>query len=205
MQRMLFQKTAGSLLLAAGMIAAPLASAGTLTYQGVTFTFTEAANVLTLEIDAAGRTGDWTTANYIGALQVKDIGTFASVGLSGEAGPPNTTAASSWTYFPNELNSSGCAGGSSGVQRACFDATNHADRIALADNMIFHFTFTGGTQDFSDPHLKLAFYGSTGVDDNSKVGSLLSMNIPAVPEPESYGMFLMGLGILAFLARPRKA
>jgi hypothetical protein len=202
MHKMIVQKTAGSLLLAAGMIAAPLASAGTLTYQGVTFTFSEAANVLTLEIDAAGRTGDWATATNIGMLQVKDVGSFTSVGLSGEAGPPSTLAASSWTFSPSELTANGCDGGSTGAQRACFYAANTSDRIALADNMIFHFTYTGGTQNFSDPHLKLAFYNGDGTD---KVGSLLSMNIPAVPEPESYGMFLMGLGILAFLARPRKA
>ena len=203
MHKMIFQKAAGSLLLAAGMIAAPLsASAGTLTYQGVTFTFTDVANVLTLEIDAAGRTGDWATATNIGMLQVKDIGTFTTASLSGEAGPPNTTAASLWTFAPNELSANGCDGGSTGVQRACFYAGSTANRIALADNMIFHFTFNGGTQNFSDPQLKLAFYVGDSVD---KQGSLLSMNIPAVPEPESYGMFLMGLGILAFLARPRKA
>ncbi|MBA5689420.1 PEP-CTERM sorting domain-containing protein [Rugamonas apoptosis] len=204
MHKMIFQKTAGSLLLAAGLIAAPLSAHASLTFQGVTFTFTQsAANVLTLEIDAAGRTGDWATATNIGLIQVKDIGSFTTAALSGEAGPPNTTAASLWTFSPNELNANGCDGGSSGAQRACFFAPDTSKRIGLADDMIFHFTYTGGTQNFSDPHLKLGFYNGNGED---KVGSLLSMNIPLnpVPEPETWGMFMMGLGILAFLARPRK-
>lgn len=202
MRKMIIQKTAGSLLLAAGMIAAPLASAGTLTYQGVTFTFTDAANVLTLEIDAAGRNGDWATASTIGALQVQSVGgSWTDVALSGEAGPPDTTMASNWgKYIDAELNANSCGNGN-GSHAACFMAHSTGELISLDDHMVFHFTFTGPTN-FSDPSLKLQFYGDAM---DKKVGSLLSVNIPAVPEPESYGMFLMGLGILAFLARPRKA
>lgn len=204
MHKMICQKTAGSLLLAAGLIAAPLSAiAGSITFQGVTFTFTEdSATQLTLEIDAAGRTGDWATATNIGMVQVKSLGSFTTASLTGDAGPTNTLLASGWTFSPNELTANGCDGGSSGDQRACFFAPTTGDRIALGDDMKFHFTFTGGTQDFSNPSLKVGFYVG---DSPDKQGSLLSMNIPAVPEPESYGMFIMGLGILAFLARPRKA
>ena len=117
MHKMICQKTVGSLLLAAGLIAAPLsASAGTLTYQGVTFTFTEdSATQLTLQIDAAGRTGDWATATNIGMLQVKSIGSFTTASLTGDAGPTNTLLANGWIFSANELTANCCDGGSSGV------------------------------------------------------------------------------------------
>lgn len=195
-----FSNTAGGLALAAGLIAAPLsASAGSYTQDGVTFTFTDIGNVLTLEIDAAGHSGGWATATNIGTVQVKDVGTFSSVALSGEGG---TSAASLWTFSPNELSANGCTGGSGGNQRACFYAASTSDRIGLTDDMLFHFTFTGGTQNFSNPELKVAFYNGNSPD---KVGSLLSVNIPAVPEPDTYGMLMLGLGILGYLARTRKA
>lgn len=82
------------------------AQAGTLEYQGVTFTSSWTDNVLTLEIDAANRTGDWAKATTIGALQLKDIGSFDSVTLSSAPG-----GAANWTLSSNELNANGCGGG----------------------------------------------------------------------------------------------
>ena len=159
-----------------------------LTYQDVTFTTSWSGNVLTVEIDAANPSGDWATATTIGALQVKDIGTWDSVSMTGPG------AASSWTIAPNELSANGCDGGSSGNMRACAYGTH----VTLTDDMIFTFTFTGGVQDFSSPQLKVLFYEGDGT---TKVGSLLSMNVPAVPEPGTYAMLLGGLGIVAFARR----
>ena len=160
-----------------------------LTYQGVTFTTSWSGNVLTVEIDAANPTGDWATATTIGALQVKDIGTWDSLTLSGPGG------SSGWTILPNELSANGCDGGTQGNMRACAFGTH----VTLTNDMIFTFTFTGGTQDFSSPHLKVMFFEGDG---EQKVGSLLSMNVPAIPEPGTYAMLLGGLGVLA-LARRR--
>lgn len=163
------------------------AAAGTLTFQGVTFESSFAGNVLTIEIDAVGRTGDWASAVSMDTIAIKDVGTYSFVSLSGPGG--------AWTYSGNELNASGCAGGLSG--NACF---SHAP-VALGDDMIFNFTFSGGPLNLDVPHLKVHFLDANG----DKQGSLLSQNITTpIPEPETYAMLLAGLGLLGFAARRRK-
>lgn len=189
----IIRRTLLSALLAGGAIAS--AQAGTLEFQGVTFTSSWTGNVLTLEIDAAHPTGDWSTATAIGALQLKDIGTFDSVSLTSAPG-----AAANWTLSSNELNANGCGGGSHAGTGLCFSG----NQVALSDDMVFKFTFNGGVTDFSSPHLKVNFFGDAG---GKKVGNLLSENIPLapVPEPQTYAMMLGGLAVLGAMARRRKA
>jgi hypothetical protein len=181
-----------SALLAAGFVAS--ASAGTLTYQGVTFTSSWTGNVLTLEIDAAHPLGDWATATTLGALQLKDVGSFDSVSL---ASAPGT--AINWTLSSDELTANGCSGGAHVGTSLCYSGAH----VALADDMIFKFTFTGGATDFTSPHLKVNFFNGNGAD---KVGSLLSMNIPVapVPEPQTWAMLFGGLSVIGAMARRRK-
>jgi hypothetical protein len=186
------RKTLFTSLLALGATAS--AQAGTLTYQGVTFTSSWTDNVLTLEIDAAHRTGDWATATTLGALQLKDIGNFDSVTLSAAPG-----GAANWTLSSSELNANGCGGGAHVGASLCFAG----DHIALSDDMVFKFTFNGGATDFSSPHLKVNMFNGDG---GRKVGSLLSRNIPLqpVPEPQSYAMMLGGLALMGVVVRRRK-
>ena len=186
------RNAAVSVLLAAGLAAS--ASAGTLTFQGVTFTTSWSGNVLTLEIDAANPTGDWASATSIGALQLKDIGSFDTVSLSSAPGD-----AVNWTLSSNELNANGCGGGAHVGTSLCYSGA----RVALTDDMLFRFTFTGGATNFESPHLKVNFFG----EGDRKVGSLLSMHIPAapVPEPQAYAMLFGGLAALGVAARRRKA
>jgi hypothetical protein len=186
------RKTLLSTLLAAGAIAS--AQAGTLEYQGVSFTSTWTDNVLTLEIDAAHRSGDWAAATTIGALQLKDLGRFDSVSLTSAPG-----GAANWTLSSSELNANGCGGGAHVGASLCFSG----EHVALSDDMVFKFTFNGGATDFSSPHVKVNFFNGDG---GRKVGSLLSENIPlqAVPEPQSYAMLLGGLGLMGVVARRRK-
>jgi hypothetical protein len=188
----IFRRIAIPLALAAALgFASAATNAGTLTFQGVTFTTSFTGNLLTLEIDAANPTGDWATATTLGALGIKDVGTFDSVALtSAPAG------AATWTINNMELSANGCATGGNAQTLCAFGS-----HVLLANDMVFQFTFTGGTQDFTSPHLKVAFY--TG-DGDQKVGSLLSQNIPAVPEPATYGMLLAGLGLVGALARGRR-
>ena len=182
-----------SSLLALGAVAS--AQAGTLEYQGVTFTSSWTDNVLTLEIDAAHRTGDWASATTIGALQLKDIGRFDNVTLSSAPG-----GAANWTLSSNELNANGCGGGTHIGASLCYSGPH----IALSDDMVFKFTFNGGATDFSSPHVKVNFFNGDG---GRKVGSLLSENIPLapVPEPQTYAMMLGGLAVLGAMGRRRKA
>ena len=181
-------------VLGAGALAS--AQAGTLEYQGVTFTSSWSGNVLTLEIDAAHPTGDWAGAATLGALQLKDVGSFGNVSLISAPG-----GAMNWTLSSNELNANGCAGGGHAGMALCYSGAP----IALSDNMIFQFTFTGGSPDPVAPHLKVNFFGPEG---DRNVGSPLSENIPAgvapVPEPQSYAMLGGGLAVMGLLARRRR-
>lgn len=182
-------KAAAVAALAAG-VALP-ASAGVLTYQGVTFTSSWTGNTLTLEIDAANPEGDWAGATSIGALQLKDIGSFSDVTLT--AAP---AGAMDWTMSSHELNAKGCGGGGHAGRGACFSGT----RVALTDDMVFQFTFSGGAPHLDAPHLKVNFFG----ERDAKLGSLLSQTIAPVPEPGTYAMLGGGLALLGWLTRRRK-
>lgn len=174
------------------------ANAGVLTYQGVTFTTTFAGNVLTLEIDAAHPNGDWLDAKTMGALGIKDIGTFSSVQLLQAPG-----AASGWMFSTDELNANGCETGGNPDKTVCYEGSH----VNLEDDMIFKFAFAGGAQDFTSPHLKVLFFDSEG----KKAGTLLSMNVPPgdtpptpVSEPSTAGMMMGGLALAGLMARRRK-
>lgn len=163
-----------------------------LTFQGVTFTPSFSGNVMTLEIDAANPTGDWLTADTLGALHIKGIGSWDSVVMTGPG------AASGWSLGSQELNANGCEGGGpGGIASICALGTP----VALTDDMVFTFTFTGGTQDFTMPHIKVLMFGD---GSDRKVGSLMSLDVPAIPEPSTYAMLLGGLGILALARRKAK-
>jgi hypothetical protein len=166
------------------------ANAGVLTFQGVTFTSSFVDNVLRLEIDAANPTGDWSTATTLGMLGIKDVGSFSSVALT--AAPPGGL---SWMINTNELSANGCVNGANPMKICAFGS-----HLALTNDMVFEFTFTGGTQNFTSPFLKVGMYEGNSPD---KVGSLLSMNIPAVPEPATYGMLLAGMALVGAVARKR--
>jgi hypothetical protein len=146
------------------------AQAGVLSFQDVVFTTTWTSKVLTLEIDAARHSGDWSSATMLGALSLKDLGSFTSVSVT--AAPNGVDA---WTLNSKELNAKGCAGG--GAARSGTALCLSGAPIALADNMVFTFTFTGGTPDLDEPHLKVRFVDAS----KNKVGSLLSQNIASTP------------------------
>ncbi len=158
-----FRHAAASLLL----IAASNVSAGVITQDGVVFTSTHVGNVLTLEIDAAGRSGGWAGATAIDALAIKTVGSFSGVSMTSSTG-------ADWSLRSSELYARGCGSARSrattaDLTRLCYTGAG----VALADNMVFTFTFSG-TPALSAPHLKVHFVDAKG----SKVGSLLSLDFP---------------------------
>ena len=180
-------------LLGAGTLAS--AQAGTIEYQGVDFTSSWSGNVLTLEVDAANPTGSWAGASSLGALQLKDLGSFDSVSLTAAPG-----GATNWTLSSKELNANGCTGGSHAGSSLCYSGAH----LALTDDMVFQFAFSGGNVDPTSPQLKLTMFGADG---NKKVGSLMGEHlvVSAVPEPQTYALMLGGLGLLGVMARRKRA
>lgn len=166
--RLLPRHAVCSVLALAASLAAPHAAAGVLTQDGVIFTSTYTGNVLTLEIDAAKRSGAWAAATALDGFSIKTIGSFSGVSMT-------TASGGDWKMTAGELNASGCAAartraGATSPSRLCFSGEN----VALADNMLFTFTFAG-TPTLSAPHLKVHFVDAKG----TKVGSLLSLGFPA--------------------------
>lgn len=163
----LIRKTALALAAAAGLSSA---QAGVLTYQDVVFTTTWANNVLTLEIDAAQHSGDWSRAITIGALSIKEIGSFQSVQVT--AAPKGVEL---WKMSARELTANGCSGGG-GKNREKTSLCLTGTPVALMDNMVFSFAFTGAP-DLDEPHLKVNFLDAS----NNKIGDLLSKTIASTP------------------------
>lgn len=188
------------------------AHASVLTYQDVGFTTTWANNVLTLEIDAARHSGDWRGATALGALSLKDIGSFTGVTVT--AAPKGVEA---WTLTSRELTANGCTGGA-GNNSATTSLCLTGAPIALTDNMVFTFTFTGAPV-LTQPHLKVNFLDSA----NNKVGDLLSQSIQSsaavikppgsgtttgnesqVPEPKTIALVFAGLALMGAAMRRKR-
>lgn len=216
------RRTALSLLLATS---AATAGAGVIELDGVFFTSSYTGKVLTIEIDAAKRSGGWQNAVGIDAIALKGMGNITGVTMS------STLGTSAWTLNHEELQAAGCVvsapagnNGSSGngqgnngngqgnngngqgngqgndkgnngkgggkkkeagVSTAATTATAQTDKgfcytgkaIALADDMVFTFTFADEVT-LSTPHLKVHFVDASG----GKAGDLLSKDFPFTNE-----------------------
>ena len=91
------------------------------------------------------------------------------------------------------LNASGCNGTGNFF---CFDGVHQA---VNGSTMSLDFTVTASSFEGYVPHLKVDWNGS----ENNY--NLVSTNmVAAVPEPETYAMFLAGLGAMGFVARRRQ-
>lgn len=149
------------------LVLAMPACAGVITQDGVVFTSTHSGNVLTLEIDAARRSGGWAAATAIDSLALKTIGGFTGVTMTSSNG-------GNWSLSNTELKASGCGAASAAAAGTSFSRLCYAGTpVALTDNMVFTFTFDG-SPNLGAPHLKVHFVNARG----SKTGSLLSMDFP---------------------------
>ena len=91
------------------------------------------------------------------------------------------------------LNANGCNGNGNFF---CFDGVHQA---VAGSTMSLDFTITASSFEGYVPHLKVDWNGS---ENNYNLVS--QSMVAAVPEPETYAMFLAGLGAIGFVARRRQ-
>ncbi len=177
--------------LALGLAFASSASANTLTYQGVTFnTWAIDTDSMGLSIlNATSATGNWAGVSFLKAFEIKGIGDVTGATIS-----PSQFAVTADHGLSANV---GCSTG--GTPGACFSASTP---LSLTNNMTWTIDFTGSNLSFTAPHLKVQFL--TTLNDSKATGDVLSQNIPAVPEPETYAMLLAGLGMMGAIARRRR-
>nr|WP_063993589.1 PEPxxWA-CTERM sorting domain-containing protein [Bradyrhizobium sp.] len=178
-------------------------ASASLVSQSVTFTFNVVdADTLRLTVDGVlDATGNWAPVKFLDAFDVRNVGSFSAASatylgnsqfVGGVAGKQVTGAGV------------GCANG--GGASACF---NWTPNLTLTNHMVFNIDFTpsGAGLDFSNPHLKVAFF--TNNTDTKKTGDLLSANfapdqITSVPEPSTWAMMILGFAGLGFMAYRQK-
>jgi hypothetical protein len=173
-----FAKVAGSALIAASMFAAASASAATtvLDFNGesASFSATYGPGVSSFSDDFLFDVPSFSTSDPVGTVAV-------SATKIGKFLVP-TINNTSVSFF--KIN-----GDLSHTALATTSDVNGFYMESVLPSGKYGFTFTGDIKDIA----KGGSYGGT-----------LTMNVSAVPEPETYAMLVVGLGLLAFTAR-RKA
>jgi hypothetical protein len=176
------------------------------------FELSNVGNTFELELDIhilSTYTGNQFT-DLVNAVQLKSFasGTITNTSIMSAPG-----GLSLWTPLaPNELDASGCEGGSSGTVRMCDQAKSPSLGMVfgLGDTLawVFQFDTTGSLN--STAELKYRYVDSEG----EKVGSLGSFDIAiqngrnlntTIPEPVSLSLVGGGLVAIGCLRRRRQA
>jgi len=182
-------------------VTSPLANAIYMdSFQGLTFTFNqEDANTLSFNI-AGTPSDDWSTAQYLGSFDLKDLGLDFSTVTATLNGPGAINLLGS----NSQLSASNldCSHSTGQTGTICFEINKDLGTLPIDFNYIIDFS---APLDISSagPHLQIAFMDEQG---GSKVGSLYSQNVGEgedVPEPGPLALVSIGLLGLAFSQRKR--
>src|ERR1700756_4275395 len=144
-------------------------------FQGITFTFTQTdADTLTFNI-AGTLGGDWSTANYLGAFDLKDLGLdFSTVtAIANGPGAVNLAGVNDQLSAANLL----CTSGGSPPGGICFNISPDFNVNPQPMNLTYTIDFSSALNITNSlgPPLQIAWLVNAG--DTSKVGSLYSQNI----------------------------
>jgi len=184
-------------------------------FQGITFTFTQ-TDADTLKFNISGTLGgDWATANYLGAFDLKDLGLNFSTTTATMNGPGavNLLGLNDQLSGANVL----CTAPGSPPGGICFNISPDFNVNPMPMNLTYTIDFSNplAITNSLGPHLQIAWLANAG--DTSKVGSLYSENIAlssssggggassggpasssgAIPEPRSDSLAFVGLALLA--------
>ena len=177
-------------------------------FQGITFTFTQVdADTLTFNISGT-LGGDWSTAKYLGAFDLKDLGLNFSTTTATLNGPGavNVAGANDQLSGANDM----CTGGGSPPGGICFNISPDLAVGSMPMDLTYTIDFSAPLDITSSlgPHLQIAWLANAG--DTKKVGSLYSENIAlsstggTVPEPSSVPLAAFALALCAGALRLRR-
>ena len=182
--------------------------ASALTVDGAVYTLEDSVlgpghNQYTLTIDLTGYTGGGSFLNSLAFNLGSPLFDSSMNYLSGVSFSLLSTPGSfsDWSVNPGGLSASSSCNGS-GASWVCIQNTSGygLNILPLASNssLQFMFDFTGVTNN----GLSLKAYYSDA--NGNKTGSLISLPVSPVPEPETYAMLLAGLGLIGFISLRKK-
>ena len=185
-------------------VTSPLANAIYMdSFQGLTFTFDQTDSD-TLSFNIAGTpSGDWSTAQYLGSFDLKDLGLDFSTVTGTANGPGATNLLGNNHNCPPVTSTAASPTGQKGS--ICFDINPDVALGTLPIDFTYIIDFSAPLDISSaGPHLQIAFMDEQG--GSKKVGSLYSQNVGGgedVPEPGPLALVSIGLLGLAFSQRKR--
>lgn len=150
----------------------------------------------------------------LAALTLVGAAQAATLNFSGSFDTAPATSVLSGSFsFDDAVVSAGGFDGDFALTALSFSFQGQSYTLAAATDPYVKFeagTLTGPNALFSTPGggtLALqSFFGSSGFTYNiGGADQLGTLNVSAVPEPESYALMLAGLGLVGLMARRRKA